>query len=152
MVHCIWLNNKTVSECEKRAGATVGFFYLEPTPVINDRARNPTRHEFCIGLFLCAHAVLPDLILRDQSARLRHGRQGKKKAMRQIMWRLLINCVEYVIILEHSGSAANSVTTKRSERLERERQSNSQWRHACRQEEMEAAKNTFQTSASSTST
>lgn len=61
--------------------AAVGFFfffYLEPKAVINDRARNPSRHEFCIRLFICAHAVLTDLSLRDQSARPRHGRQEKE--------------------------------------------------------------------------
>lgn len=156
MVHCIWLNNKTVSERKKRAGATVGLFYLEPMPVINDRARNPTRHEFCIRLFVCAwfEPAWPEHMASAWKAR--------KKATWQIMWCLLTNCVEYIIILakkgrggeadcnivgsllvktsgqhelgwtypvsvcgklwrpetEHCGSAANSATTKRSERPE----------------------------------
>lgn len=52
---------------------------------------------------------------------------------------------------EPCGSAANSVTTH-SLSGRTECQSDSQYRHACRQKKMDAAKNTLQSSQSSTST
>lgn len=45
------------AEAERSGGGLVFFFYLEPTLVINDRARNPARPEVYIRLFIRAQAV-----------------------------------------------------------------------------------------------
>lgn len=76
----VLLNNMAVLEDKNCVEATVGPLplYLEPVLVINDRETNPTRHEFYIKMFICAHAVLLDSSLRDRSFAMRANSHKKK--------------------------------------------------------------------------
>lgn len=60
----------------------------------------------------CLYALMLFCLIRACVTRAHgFGMEGKKKkATRQIMWHLLTNCVEYGIILEHSGQLSHNQT------------------------------------------